>query len=289
MSETHVILTGTGVPHAAPGRAGAGVLVRRGDVILQFDAGRATVLRIIEAGIHPTEVTAVFVTHYHSDHVIDLPDVVITHWVQQQVRKSAPLQIVAPAGPASRFVSRMMDAFDDDIHVRREHTGAPDPRFDAISFDARSTPTEVWRSADGEVKVEAVAVHHEPVEAAVAYRVTTPDGVVVISGDTRACDEVFSMAQGCDVLVHETCRQRSMANNIKGTVFENIFDYHADSVTVGELAEKYGVKHLVLTHLIPQPRSDEEAQKFEADARAGGYTGRVSVGADLLKVTIRQG
>jgi ribonuclease Z len=265
------------------------VLVRHGDVVLQFDAGRATVLRIIEAGIHPTEITAVFVTHYHSDHVIDLPDVVITHWVQQQVRKSPPLQIVAPAGPASRFVSRMMDAFDDDIHVRREHTGAPDPRFDAISFDAPSTPTEVWRSADGAIRVEAVAVHHEPVEAAVAYRVTTPDGVVVISGDTRACDEVFSMAQGCDVLVHETCRQRSMANNIKGTVFENIFDYHADSVTVGELAEKYGVKHLVLTHLIPQPRSDEEAQKFAADARAGGYTGRITVGSDLLKVTIPQG
>lgn len=289
MSETNVILTGTGVPHAAPGRAGAGVLVQHGDVILQFDAGRATVLRIIEAGIHPTEITAVFVTHYHSDHVIDLPDVVITHWVQQQVRKSPPLQIVAPAGPAARFVSRMMDAFDDDIHVRREHTGAPDPRFDAISFNAPSTPSEVWRSANGDVTVEAVAVHHEPVEAAVAYRVTTPDGVVVISGDTRACDEVFSMAQGCDVLVHETCRQRSMANNIKGTVFENIFDYHADSVTVGELAEKYGVKHLVLTHLIPQPRSDEEAMKFEADARAGGYTGRVTVGSDLLKVTIRQG
>jgi ribonuclease Z len=147
----------------------------------------------------------------------------------------------------------------------------------------------VWRSANGDVKVEAVAVHHEPVEAAVAYRVTTPCGVVVISGDTRACDEVFSMAQGCDVLVHETCRKRSMGQNIKGTVFENIFDYHADSVTVGELAQKYNVKHLVLTHLIPQPRTEEDERKFEADTRAGGYAGQVTVGKDLLTVTIRQG
>ena len=60
-------------------------------------------------------------------------------------------------------------------------------------------------------------------------------------------------------------------------------------MTVGELAEKYGVKHLVLTHLIPQPRSEEEAQKFAADARTGGYTGRITVGSDLLKVTIPQG
>ena len=289
MTDTHVVLTGTGVPHAAPGRAGAGVLVQHGDTILQFDAGRATVLRIIEAGISPTDITAVFVTHYHSDHVMDLPDVVITHWVQQQMKKTAPLQVIAPEGPASRFVSRMLEPFDDDIHVRREHTGAPDPRVNAQSFVPMTEPAEVWRSADGEVKVEAVAVHHEPVEAAVAYRVTTPNGSVVISGDTRACDEVFAMAEGCDVLIHEACRKQSMAANIKGTVFETIFDYHADSVAVGELAEKYKVKHLVLTHLIPQPRTDTEAQKFETDVRTGGYTGRVTVGSDLLRVTIPQG
>ena len=286
MTQTHVVLTGTGVPHAAPGRAGAGVLVQHGDTILQFDAGRATVLRIIEAGISPTDVTAVFVTHYHSDHVIDLPDVVITHWVQQQMKKTPPLQIVTPAGPATRFVGRMMEPFDDDIHIRREHTGAPDPRFEAISFDPMPRPTRVWSSADAAVTVDAVAVHHEPVEGAVAYRVTTPAGVVVVSGDTRACDEVFAMGEGCDVLVHEACRKRAMENAIKGTVFETIFDYHADSVAVGELAEKHGVKHLVLTHLIPQPKDDEDAKKFENDVREGGFTGRVTVGNDLLRVTL---
>ena len=289
MSETHVVLTGTGVPHAAPGRAGAGVMIKHEDTVLQFDAGRGTVLRVIEAGVQPTVITAVFVTHYHSDHVMDLPDVVITHWVQQQMKKTSPLQIIAPAGPATRFVSRMMDAFDDDIHVRREHTGAPDPRFEAQSFVPTFTPAEVWRSVDGVVVVEAVAVHHEPVEAAVAYRITTPNGVVVVSGDTRACDEVFSMAEGCDVLVHEACRKQSMIDSIRGTVFETIFDYHADSVAVGELAQKYNVKHLVLTHLIPQPHSEREAEKFADDVRKGGYTGRVTVGNDLLRVIIPQG
>ena len=286
MTQTHVVLTGTGVPHAAPGRAGAGVLVQHGDTILQFDAGRATVLRIIEAGISPTDITAVFVTHYHSDHVIDLPDMVITHWVQQQMKKTPRLQVIAPEGPAARFVQRMMEPFDDDIHVRREHTGAPDPRIDAKTFAPAFIPAEVWRSEDDAVTVEAVAVHHEPVEGAVAYRVTTPDGVVVISGDTRACDEVFMLAEGCDVLVHEACRKRAMESAIKGTVFETIFDYHADSVSVGELAEKYGIKHLVLTHLIPQPKNDEDAKKFENDVREGGFTGRVTVGHDLLRVTL---
>jgi ribonuclease Z len=49
-------------------------------------------------------------------------------------------------------------------------------------------------------------VHHEPVSPAVAYRVDTPDGAVVISGDTRVCDEVAESSEGTNVLVHEIVR-----------------------------------------------------------------------------------
>lgn len=260
--------------------------MRHGTVSLQFDAGRATVLRMIEAGVSPTDLTALFVTHYHSDHVVDIPDVVLTRWVQEHVAEAGPLPIITPTGSAQRYVERMMDAFDDDIHVRKEHTGNVDLRLDVRSFVPSTVPTEVWESTDGSVRVEAVAVHHEPVLDAVAYRVTTADGTVVISGDTRACEEVFSMAAGADVLVHETCRKRAMQKAIAGTPIENIFDYHADSVEIGALAQRHGVRHLLLTHLIPSPRSDEEAQKFARDARDGGYTGTVTVGNDLTTVTI---
>jgi ribonuclease Z len=283
---TTVTLTGTGVPHAVPGRAGAGVLVRHGSTALQFDAGRGTVLRMIEAGLSPTDLTALFVTHYHSDHVVDLPDVVLTRWVQENLHKAGPLPIITPNGSARRFAERMMDAFDDDIHVRREHTDNVELRLDIRGFDAPAVPTSVWVSGDGAVRVDAVAVHHEPVADAVAYRVTTPDGVVVISGDTRVCDEVFSMAAGADVLVHEICRKRAMSRSVAGTPFESIFDYHADSIEVGAFAERHSVRHLVLTHLIPSPRTDEEAAKFERDVREGGYTGVLTVGRDLTTVTL---
>lgn len=283
---TVVTLTGTGVPHAAPGRAGAGVLVRRGDVSLQIDAGRATVVRMIEAGVSPTSLTALFITHHHSDHVVDAADVVLTRWIQGNLHKAGPLPIIVPAGPATRFVERMLDAYDDDIHVRREHTGNGEVRLDIRPFTPASEPIRVWASADGEVMVDAVAVHHEPVEAAVAYRVTTPDGSVVVSGDTRVCDEVMSLAADADVLVHEACRKRALAAAIAGSPFENIFDYHADSVELGERAQHWGVRHLLLTHLIPSPRTPEEVAKFASDVRAGGYTGAVTVGEDLTSIVI---
>lgn len=285
-----VVLTGTGVPHPAPGRAGAGVLVRyRGadrTVNLQFDTGRSTVLRLSEAGVVAPKLTAVFLTHLHSDHVIDLADVVITHWVQQQLFPSQPLTIVAPEGPTADFARHVLDAYDDDVHVRMEHTGAPRPTFDLAPFVARFEPQVVWRDVEAGLSVTAVAVHHEPVPDAVAYRVDSPSGSVVISGDTRVCREVEDLARGSDLLVHEVCRRQAMNAAIAGTVFETIFSYHADSIELGEMAERSGVPHLVLTHLIPQPNGDDDEAKFENDVRQGGYRGRVTVGRDLMSFTV---
>ena len=100
---------------------------------------------------------------------------------------------------------------------------------------------------------------------AVAYRVETPDGAVVISGDTRVCQEVEDLAAGADVLVHEACRTSALAPVIAGTTFETIFSYHADTVALGGLAERAGVGHLVLTHLIPPPDAPEQADGFAQD------------------------
>jgi ribonuclease Z len=283
---TQVIVTGTGVPHPAPGRAGAGVMVRRGDVSVQFDAGRGTVLRMVEAGCGPHQISAVFVTHVHSDHLVDLADVAMTRWIQQRLHPTGPLTVVVPEGLAEKFVRRMLDPYEDDIHVRREHLGAEPVGLDVRVFPVPTTPTEVWRSEDGSVVVEAVAVRHEPVPEAVGYRVTTPEGVVVISGDTRVCDEVADLATGADVLVHEACRLQSMKEVISGTAFEHIFAYHADSVALGAMAQRSGVAHLVLTHLIPSPSTPEEEAGFERDVRDGGFTRTVTVARDLSTVTL---
>lgn len=283
---TTVTLTGTGVPHAAPGRAGAGVLVSCDGIHLQFDAGRATVLRLAEAGLTPGDLSAQFITHYHSDHVVDLVDVVMTRWIMGQLHPAPPLDIVVPDGPAATFVRRMLDPYDDDVLIRRQHVGSPAIIVNAMPFVPTNTPVVVWRSPDGRVAVEAVGVHHEPVEAAVAFRVTTPDGIVVISGDTRVCEEVFELARESDVLVHEACRKSSMAAAIAGTAFEKIFDYHADTVQLGEFAQRFGIRHVVLTHLIPQPRNDNDLRGFQDDLRKGGFVGRVTVGRDLDRVII---
>jgi ribonuclease Z len=284
-----VILTGTGVPHPRPGRAGAGTLVRCGDVALQFDAGRATVVRLMEAGVPPHALTALFVTHVHSDHVVDLADVAMTRWIQRQLDDAGPLVVVAPEGATARFVRRMLDPFDDDLALRVAHVGADPIEVDLRPFDVPTTPEVVWTSDDGTVRVLAVAVHHEPVPGAVAYRVETPDGVVVVSGDTRVCQEVEDLARGADVLVHEACRATALADVIAGTAFEAIFSYHADTVALGAMAQRAGVPHVVLTHLIPPPDRPSDSAAFAQDLLDGGYLGDVTVGEDLTTVTLDPG
>ncbi len=293
---TRVVLTGTGVPHVHGGCAGAGALVEVAGtgvgtggepaVALQFDAGRATVLRLAEAGVRPRDLAAVFVTHFHSDHVVGLPDLALTRWIEGRIKEVAPLTVVAPEGKAARFVERMLDAYDDDIAVRRDHVGTGPVDLDRRTFPVSPEPIEVWASDDGRVRVRAVAVHHEPVDGAVAFRVDTPDGAVVISGDTRVCGEVEALSAGADVVVHEACRTSAMAEQVAGTPLETIFDYHADTVALGEMAARAAIPHLVLTHLIPPAPTPEARARFEADVRSGGYQGRLTVGHDLTTVVL---
>jgi ribonuclease Z len=283
---TEVILTGTGVPHARPHCAGAGTLVRHGDIALQFDAGRSTVMRLMEAGTPPHALTAVFLTHVHSDHVVGLPDLAMTRWVHGRVEAHGALVVVAPEGGACRFVRRRLEPFEEDMALRIEHVGGGPVEIDLRPFDVSSEPTVVWSSQDESVRVLAVAVHHEPVPDAVAYRVEAPDGVVVISGDTRVCDEVEHLSGGADVLVHEACRATPLAGVIAGTPLEKIFSYHADTTPLGAMAARAGVPHLMLTHLIPPLDQPSDADAFTADVRAGGYEGTITVGTDLDAVII---
>jgi ribonuclease Z len=283
---TEVVLTGTGVPHPRPGRAGAGALIRFGDVALQFDAGRSTVIRLMEAGTPPYALTAVFVTHVHSDHVVGLPDLAMTRWIQQQLAPTGPLVIVVAEGVASRFVRRMLEPYDDDLALRAQHTGATPMEITLRAFPVPSSPEVVWASQDGRVRVLAIAVHHEPVPEAVAYRIETPDAAIVVSGDTRVCAEVERLSEGADLLVHEACRAAAMQPLIAGTVFETIFSYHADTVELGGMAARADIPHVVLTHLIPPPDEPGDADAFAQDLRDGGYRGQITVGEDLTTIVL---
>lgn len=274
---TTVTLTGTGIPAPLDARrAGPGVLVQTGELALQFDAGRATSLRLAALGLACTDLTAVFLTHHHSDHLIGLDDLVMTRWFDEP-GPAGRLPVVAPTGPCVRFVERMLDRWDDDIAVRQANEAQPDgPSVVLKPFEVSSRPTEVWR--DGALTVSAVAVHHEPVMPAVAYRVNTQAGDVVISGDTRICTELEELAAGADVLVHEALARTLLPDD---PAWDPIVEYHAETEAVGELAQRIRVPVLMLTHLCPPATTAAEERIYADGVRSGGFTGELVVGRDL--------
>ncbi len=281
---TTVTITGTGCPIPTADRAGPGVLVACGDMHLQFDAGRGTVMRLMGAGSSPGQLTAVFLTHHHSDHTSGLQDLILTRWVMDRTDDTDPLPIIAPEGPSTRFAERMLDVWDDDLDVRQAHTGRTrNPAFSVQGFATPDGLVEVWRS--GDVVVKAAPVRHEPVQFAVGYRVETPDGVIAISGDTLVCPEVEVLAEGADVLVYEAIRFSAIPPEAPNAF---IVDYHADTSAIGKQMARMDVPTLILTHLIPPPRNEADEQLFHDEVRSGGYKGEIVVANDLASVTLGQ-
>lgn len=280
---TSVTITGSGCPIPDADRAGPGAMVRYVDddgveTVLQFDAGRSTVQRLTAANVWIPNVTAVFLTHYHSDHVSGLADLVLTHWTMDRTDKAPGLPIIAPQGSTSNYVASMLDGWTDDIEVRAAHANRSSrPHVELVSFAAPPEPVEVWRR--GDVVVSACQVRHEPVVDAVGYRIDTPDGSVAISGDTRVCAEVAALADGVDVLVYEAMRFSFYDDLPEHRHY--VMDYHADTKLIGAQAAELNVPKLVLTHMIPPPANDAERQLYIDEIRSGGYQGDVVVADDM--------
>ncbi len=201
--------------------------MQHGDVRLQFDAGRGTVLRLVEAMVPPNQLTALFLTHVHLDHVADVADLAMTRWIFDPLVPCEPLPVVAPEGPTAEFARHLFEPYESDVVARNRVAVPGRPSIDLRSFAVPPNPVEVWRSDDGTVSVDAVAVHHEPCEDAVAYRVTTPTGVVVVSGDTRICEEVEVLSIGADIVVHEACRSDALREPLAVRGYDRVLDHHA--------------------------------------------------------------
>ena len=283
---TAVTITGSGIPMPSPGRAGAGALLRHDGTLIQVDAGPATLFRLTEAEIDLTQLAALVITHHHSDHLMGIPELVLTRWIRNGALPCPALPIYCPAGAAVRYVESLFDNLEADIEARIGLASFPDrPEPEVHPFEPAAHPTVVARV--GDVLVESVLVEHGDIQPAVAYRFTTPDGVVVISGDTRACDAVERLATGADVLVHEVLRSAKLLElGLPARRVERLAQLHAEAPTLGALAARAGVAQLVLTHLMPAPEGADDTAALVADVRSGGYTGNVVVACDLHTATI---
>jgi ribonuclease Z len=275
-----VTLLGTGSPLPSPDRAGPATLVQTsGGAAILVDCGRGVVMRLAAAGVLPVGLSAVLLTHLHSDPLTDLNDVVTTHWVMSPPAVApVPQRIVGPPGTRDVVQAvRAMLALDE--RYRLDHhadlTGAP-------VLDV----TEVEPGDTFDVAGAHVSVHrtdHRPVAPTVGYRITDGDGrIAALAGDTVPCKELDELCRDADVYVQTVVRADLVAA-VPSARLHDILDYHSTVEQAAQTATRAGARTLVLTHYVPPlvPGTEDEWRALAA----AHFAGDIVLGDDLTSVS----
>lgn len=271
-----ITLLGTGSPMIDPNRAGPSTLVKAGDAVFLVDCGRGVLMRAAAAGVGAANITALLLTHLHSDHITDLSDVITTRWVTTFV--PTPLPIIGPPGTKA-VVDATLAALAPDISYRIHHH--PDitepPSIQVYEY----TSGQVWDG--GGVRIIAAPTDHRPVEPTLGFRVEYDGATVVLAGDTVPCPSLDELAQGADALVHTVIRA-DLVQQVPLQRLRDILDYHSSVEQAAATAARAGVGTLVLTHYVP-PLVPGQEDQWRALA-AGEFSGPVEIGDDLLQVSV---
>lgn len=271
---TTVLLLGTGMPRPDPQASGPATAVLVGTRVFLFDAGPGVMRQIAAAGLPLQGVTALFVTHLHSDHTLGYPDLIFTSWVMGRRRA---LEVYGPRGLAP-MTAHLLAAWREDEEIRSQ--GLEHEPADGYAVHVHAVHPGVVYDSSG-VRVTAIPVSHGSWAEAYGYRIDTPTRSVVISGDTRPDTALLRAARGVDVLVHEVYAGSRLAPEPRagGADWARYMRaFHTSDEELGALAAAARPRLLVLTHIIRAGATDADLLR---GVRAGGFTGQVVVGHDL--------
>lgn len=276
-----VTLLGTGSPIPDPHRAGPSTLVRAGGQIFLVDCGRGVLQRLAAAGSGANQVSALLLTHLHSDHIADLGDVIITRWVSTFDPDAAPLQIIGPPGTVE-VVDATLRAFGHDIGYRVAHHAdlTDPPRVEVHEY----TDGPVWDR--GDVRIRVAPTDHRPVTPSIAFRIEHGGASVVLAGDTVPCPSLDAIAAGAGALVHTVIR-KDLIEQLAQQRIRDICDYHSSVQEAAATASRAGVGILILTHYVPAiaPGTEDEWRALAASV----FDRQIELGDDLHRVQVHPG
>ncbi|MEM1389049.1 MAG: MBL fold metallo-hydrolase [Pseudomonadota bacterium] len=267
-----VLLGVKGGPSIRPGGAmPSASLLRMGGQTVVIDCGLGVAKSLVEAGIALTEIDAVFITHLHSDHVLELGPLLYTAWTSGL---SKPIALFGPPGIEAYwqgFLASM--AFDQTIRIEDEGR-VPIGELITLSIIDEGPVTDL-----AGIAVSALRVDHPPVTECYALRFESAAKAIVFSADTCYFPPLAAFAEGAALLVHEAM----LTDGIEALVQRlgnaqrlraHLLASHTKAADVGRIASAADVNRLVLNHLVPvdDPRFSEADWRREVSQNWPGAT-----------------
>ena len=274
-----VTLLGTGSPPPVMNRFGPGVLVQAGGQTLLFDCGRGVTQRLFQLGVKLGAANKLFLTHLHSDHIVGIPDLWLTGWLETPFaqRKGAFL-VFGPVGTRN-LMENLEKAFEWDIATR-----IADQKLSKENLAASVTEIRegIVYERDG-VKVTAFEVDHgDLIKPAFGFRIEYGGRSAVLSGDTRFSENLIRHATGTDLLIHSVAAVRPEL--LASPVFQAILAHHTKPDEAGTVFTRTKPKLAVFSHLTllgtPQVTAVTEQEVVELARK--NYSGPLLVGEDLM-------
>ncbi|KMY54112.1 hypothetical protein AC623_09300 [Bacillus sp. FJAT-27231] len=276
MAKLSIQMLGTGSPRPDLRRSGPAQVLFIDDMPILIDCGEGTTNQLLKAGILPEKVNYLWVTHLHSDHLFGYSQFLIGG----QGNGRHELTVVGPVG-TKKYHERVLEMYEEDIHYRLSLGRTPKGLMD-VNIIEIAEPGQVESGLPIKVTAERM-IHNVPT---FGYRFEECEKSIVISGDTAPTDKLIPFAREADILVLDAALTTTSVytkgeNKEFEKVFVNLQKEHCTPAQCGEIAEKAGVKTLVLTHFLPE--ADVEEACREASER---FSGKVIAGEDLQYIEI---
>ena len=285
----HILGNGGPRPSRMGERYGTSCILEFGEERIMVDCGPGTTYKMARMGMQPTQINSVFLTHHHSDHIVDFPCFALLRF-DLDPADLPPLRVFGPP-PTVEFVDRLFGkegAFFPDIVARREHPvshhghvrrGGTLPRPD-IKVDAHDLDSGTVIKGDGWETTSVEVPHIGPYLTTLAYRIDTADGSVLFLCDAADCPELRELAKGVDTLVTGLVP----LNFKEGYVSHPIHGVSADISEVVDITLDGGIRRIVLIH--GSPLWDDVVARLRRGYGGEGYEGLVVRPDELTTVEI---